>query len=296
MIRAFLGGTELNLNFITFAGGERSVRIDGYANNLWPGIDFADRLPEGAKLDIFAYINSSDTLMDLLLFTDAFNRMGRGTGHMVKKTCYLPYIPYARQDRVMVVGEPLSAAVFGKIINLCGFDSVVVDDPHSDVAPSHINNISVYEQYEMALEILGKGFFEDAVIVAPDAGAIKKVTKLATKVGHSEIGVGNKHRDLLTNNISHTSYSGPDVNGKRVVMIDDICDGGRTFIELGKVLRESGAKEIILYTTHGIYSHGADVFDGVIDEVYSAYPWVNNLEGRDKNNIYISVDASRDFK
>lgn len=296
MIRAFLGGTELNLNFITFAGGERSVRIDGYAHNLWPGIDFADRLPEGAKLDIFAHINSSDTLMDLLLFTDAFNRMGRGTGHMVKKTCYLPYIPYARQDRVMVVGEPLSAAVFGKIINLCGFDSVVVDDPHSDVAPSHINNISVYEQYEMALEILGKGFFEDAVIVAPDAGAIKKVTKLATKVGHSEIGVGNKHRDLLTNNISHTSYSGPDVNGKRVVMIDDICDGGRTFIELGKVLRESGAKEIILYTTHGIYSHGADVFDGVIDEVYSAYPWVNNLEGRDKNNIYISVDASRDFK
>lgn len=295
MIRAFLGGTELNLDFITFAGGERSVRIDGYAHNLWPGIDFADRLPEGAKLDIFAHINSSDTLMDLLLFTDAFNRMGRGTGHMVKKTCYLPYIPYARQDRVMVVGEPLSAAVFGKIINLCGFDSVVVDDPHSDVAPSHINNISVYEQYELALEILGKGFFEDAVIVAPDAGAIKKVTKLATKVGHSEIGVGNKHRDLLTNNISHTGYSGPDVEGKRVVMIDDCSDGGRTFIELGRVLKEKGASEVILYVTHALFSYGADVFDGAVDEVYSTYYWEKNLEGRNEKDIFKKVDKSVPF-
>lgn len=296
MIRAFFGGDELDIKFSSFAGGERNVRICGYKNQYSYQKPLDEFMSDGKNLVVYAHVDSSDVLMDLLMFTDAFNRMCRGTGNTIKKFCYLPYIPYARQDRVMVSGEPLAAEVFGKIINLCGFDRVLVDDPHSDVAPSHINNVGIFEQYEMALQILGAGFFADAVIVAPDAGAIKKVTKLAQKVNHPVIGVGNKHRNLITNEITETSYSGPDVDGKRVIMVDDICDGGRTFIELGKVLREKGAKEVILYTTHGIYSYGADVFKGVIDEVYSAYPWTKNLEGRNENKIFKSVDTMVDFK
>ena len=291
MIRAYLGGQELDMEFHSFAGGERSVRIKGLIN-----CKEIHEIPEGMNLVVYGHVDSSDAIMDLLLFTDAFNRWGRGTGHMTKKVLYLPYIPYARQDRVMVPGEPLSSAVFGTVLNLCGYDRIIVDDPHSDVSPSHIKNVSVFEQYELALEILGKDFFDGAVIVAPDAGAIKKVGKLAEKVGHAEIGVGNKHRDLLTNNITHTSYSGPDVDGKRVIMIDDICDGGRTFIELGKVLCEQGAHEVVLYTTHGIFSYGVDVFAGIIDEVYSAYPWMKNIEGRNENNIFKSVDKMIEFK
>lgn len=296
MIRAFLGGAALDIEFSGFAGGERNVRIKGFQYSPAYGVDLKEEMPEGKDLVVYAHLDSSDAIMDLLLFTDAFNRMGRGTGHQVKKVCYVPYIPYARQDRVMVPGEALGAAVFGILVNLCGFDRIIVDDPHSDVSPSHIKNVSVFEQYELALDILGSGFFDDAVIVAPDAGAIKKVTKLAQKVNHAVIGVGNKHRNLLTNEITSTSYSGPDVNGKRVIMIDDICDGGRTFIELGKVLRANGASEVILYTTHGIYSYGADVFTGVIDEVYSAYPWMKNLEGRNENKIFKSVDKMVKFQ
>ncbi|QPI18337.1 ribose-phosphate pyrophosphokinase [Pectobacterium phage POP15] len=296
MIRAFLGGVALDLEFTGFAGGERNVRIKGFQYSPAYGVDLKEKMPEGKDLVVYAHIDSSDAIMDLLLFTDAFNRMGRGTGYGVKKVCYVPYIPYARQDRVMVPGEPLSAAVFGTLVNLCGFDRIIVDDPHSDVAPSHIKNVAIFEQYEMALEILGPGFFDDAVIVAPDAGAIKKVTKLAQKVNHSQIGVGTKHRNLLTNEITATSYSGPDVSGKRVIMVDDICDGGRTFIELGKVLRAEGATEVVLYTTHGIYSYGADVFKGVVDEVYSAYPWTKNIEGRNENNIFKVVDRMVEFK
>lgn len=296
MIRAFLGGVALDIEFTGFAGGERNVRIKGFQHSPAYGVDLKEKMPEGKDLVVYAHIDSSDAIMDLLLFTDAFNRMGRGTGNQVKKVCYVPYIPYARQDRVMVPGEPLSSAVFGTLINLCGFDRIIVDDPHSDVSPSHIKNVAIFEQYELALDILGPGFFDDAVIVAPDAGAIKKVTKLAQKVNHREIGVGTKHRDLMTNNITDTTYAGPDVNGKRVIMVDDICDGGRTFIELGKVLRANGAKEVVLYTTHGIYSYGADVFKDVIDEVYSAYPWMKNLEGRNENNIFKSVDKMVEFK
>lgn len=296
MIRAFFGGDELDINFSTFAGGERNVRILGYKNQYSYQKPLDEFMPDGKNLVVYANIDSSDVLMDLLLFTDAFSRMCRGTGNTVKKFCYLPYIPYARQDRVMVPGEPLSAAVFGKIINLCGFDRVMVDDPHSDVAPSHINNVGVFEQQEMALQILGPGFFDDAVIVAPDAGAIKKVTKLAQKVNHPVIGVGNKHRNLITNEITATSYSGPDVSGKRVIMVDDCADGGRTFIELGRVLKGLGASEVILYVTHALFSYGADVFDGSVDEVYCGYYWEKNLEGRNEKGIFKMVDKSVPFR
>lgn len=296
MIRAYLGGSELDIEFKTFAGGERNVFIKGFIRPPVQYTDLTEEIPEGKDLLVYAHVNSSDAIVDLILFTDAFNRLGRGTGHMTKKVCYVPYIPYARQDRVMNPGEALGAAVFGKLINLCSFDRVIVDDPHSDVSPSHITNVCIFEQYELALDILGYGFFDNAVIVAPDAGAVKKVTKLAQKVGHTSIGVGSKKRNLLTNEITNTAYAGPDVEGKRVIMIDDICDGGRTFIELGKVLRENGAAEVILYTTHGIYSYGADVFEGVVDEVYSAYPWVKNLEGRNEKEIFKSVDKMIKFK
>lgn len=297
MISAFLGTRSLDIKFGTFAGGEREVKVTGYTNNTPYDSGFkSNKLNLDNELVVYAHIMSSDDIMDLLLFTDAMNRLGRGTGHQLKKKLFLPYIPYARQDRVMIPGEPLSAAVFGKLINLCGYDQVVVDDPHSDVSPSHIQNVSIYEQHELAMPILGEGFFVDAIIVAPDAGAIKKVSKLAKIVGHSEIGVGTKHRDLKTNAITGTSYSGPSVAGKRVVMVDDICDGGRTFIELGKVLKKEGAESIVLYTTHGIYSYGADVFKGVIDEVYCTYAWVKNLEGRNENNIFKYVDSTIKFK
>lgn len=295
MIRAYLGGSQLEIEFGTFAAGERSVRIKGYMLTHLLNPDLKEKMPEGKDLVIYAHVDSSDAIMDLLLFTDAFNRLGRGTGHGVKKVCYVPYIPYARQDRVMVPGEPLSSAVFGTLINLCGFDRIIVDDPHSDVSPSHIKNVSIFEQYELALDILGEGFFEDAVIVAPDAGAIKKVTKLAQKVNHRHIGVGTKHRSLLTNVITDTTYSGPDVNGKRVIMVDDVGDGLRTFIELGKVLRRNGAREVVLYITHGIFSYGADICDGIIDEIYSAYPWEKNLEGRNEKGIFKMVDKSVPF-
>lgn len=298
MIRAFLGNQELHIEFMTFAGGERHVKIKNYLlpqefNSL---VGKEGTIDSTKELTVIAHIDSSDVLMDLILFTDAFVRHGKGTGESCYRKLFLPYIPYARQDRVMVSGEPLSAAVFGKLINMLEYDRVIVDDPHSDVAPSHIENVGIYDQATLAVEILGKGFFEDSVIVAPDAGAIKKVSKLATLVGKSEIGVGNKHRDLTTGQITSTSYSGPDVSGKRVVMIDDICDGGRTFIELAKVLRANGASEIILYVTHGIFSQGADVFDGYIDEVYSTYPWVKNIDGRNEKNIFKNVDRMIKFQ
>ncbi len=75
----------MDIEFSTFAGGERNVRIKGFQ---WPSpfnADLKEKMPEGKDLVVYAHIDSSDAIMDLLLITDAFNSMGRGTGNQVKK-------------------------------------------------------------------------------------------------------------------------------------------------------------------------------------------------------------------
>lgn len=303
MIKVLVDGYQLDIEFMTFSGGERHVKIKGVLGDYpllessWDSRNWHKNPVD--NIQVFAHVDSNDALMDILLVKDALDRMCRGNLRKAVKTLFLPYIPYARQDRAMVDGEPLSSAVFGKVINLAGFDEVVVDDPHSDVAPSHIKNVVIYDQYELALTILGKDFFKggDLVIVAPDAGAVKKTTKLAQAVQVKDVGIGHKNRDVLTGEITGTSYTGPSVYGRRVLMVDDICDGGATFVHLANALRAEGAHEIALFVTHGIFSKGIDdVFDGVIDSIYTTYAWDKNIVTRNKKEILKLVDATIAFK
>jgi ribose-phosphate pyrophosphokinase len=62
-------------------------------------------------------------------------------------------------------------------------------------------------------------------------------------------------------------------SNKRFLIVDDICDGGRTFTELAKVLKKWTDMPVDLYVTHGIFSKGMSVFDGLIDNIYCANPW-----------------------
>lgn len=289
MIKVFLDCNELDINFMTFNGGERNVKILGYKKPWTVGKKSSEDV---STILIEAYLTSSDEVMDLLLLEDALMRLDYRGLRKAEKNLHLAYFPYARQDRVMVDGEALSSSVMAKLINSMNFDVVIVNDPHSDVAPALINNVVVIPQDHDAVNVLGEGFFSDAILVAPDAGAIKKVNKLAKLVGHSEIGVGNKTRNLQTNEISNSKYFGPSVEGKRVIMIDDCLDGGRTFIELGRILKEQGAKEVVLYVTHALFSYGADVFAETVDEVYCAYYWNKNVENRNTLGIFKKVDNS----
>ena len=75
-----------------------------------------------------------------------------------------------------------------------------------------------------------------------------------------------RYRDTATGNIIRTDISVQDFKGANLMIVDDICDGGRTFIELAKVLRERNAGKIELFITHGIFSKGVDVFDGYVDQ------------------------------
>lgn len=248
------------LDSFTFSGGEDHIKIP-------------DLLDYSLDVQIVARVNSSSDLMKVILAKDALDRMG-----FKNVSLFLPYIPYARQDRVMSFGEPLSIKVFADHINLCGFSKITVLDPHSDVAHALINRVEV----ESLPIFIVNAFFdiirrfdaktENIRIVSPDAGAEKKVYKIGQALNHPhEIIQCSKHRDPLTREITQTRVHG-DVQGMTCIIIDDICDGGRTFSALAAKLKSLGAEKVFLIVTHGIFSHGESQLTD-LDHIYSTNSW-----------------------
>ena len=103
--------------------------------------------------------------------------------------------------------------------------------------------------------------------MAPDAGALKKCYAFAEAVGAREVVSCSKHRDLKTGKILGLTCEA-SVGGKDLFVLDDICDGGRTFIEVSRLLRPR-ANSIDLAVTHGIFSKGTNVVAECFDRVYT---------------------------
>jgi len=225
------------LDVFQFSGGECHVKINV--------ADISE------KTSITAQLNSSDDIMRLLLAVDALRRVKPATSIVLT----IPYFPYARQDRVCNEGESLSVKVMADMINGMHCAEVVIYDPHSDVTPALLNNCRIVSQAEIVANNLGKTIADKKLaLVSPDAGAEKK-TRITGKLTSAEVFCSSKTRDTKTGNITATQVYG-NVSGRNLLVVDDICDGGRTFLELSKALKDGGAGDIYLYVTHGIFSQG----------------------------------------
>lgn len=250
------GGNRYETKSFTFPGGELQVQIPG--------------LPESFAGDItvLARLQSAEALIRLLLTTEVLYRAHRsGWRRLV-----IPYFPYARQDRVIQPCVAFSLKTIASVINALNFDEVVVCDPHSDVTPALIENVRVIPQLDLVLahEPLSHLVRETQPdIVAPDAGAAKKAFATARQFNRPLLAA-SKLRDTKTGEITDIRLDASDTTGDwTALIVDDICDGGRTFIELAKVLRKQGATRVFLYVTHGIFSQGLGVFQGLIDGIYT---------------------------
>lgn len=210
----------------------------------------------------FNFQNNED-IIELLLLCDAVKNIGRKVRSIV-----MPYVPFSRQDRINILGECFSLRVFCQIINSIDAESVIITDPHSDVTPALINNCVVIPQNEIFEPYLNghRGRF---YLVCPDAGAMKKINKLAMVVQSLPVIECSKIRSVITGEITGVKVNCDDLHGNDCVIVDDICDGGKTFIEIAKVLKDKNAGKVILMVTHGFFTKGLGVFDGLIDEVYT---------------------------
>lgn len=168
---------------------------------------------------------------------------------------YLPYIPNARMDRIKDVTENFSLKVFAKFINSLNFDNVFVKNVHSNVSLALIDNVEDVG-IESDLEFLLLDLFrqndvaDKTIIFFPDEGACKRYSELPIfSIYNFSFAFGIKKRDWKTGEILDYNIVG-DVNGKNVLIIDDICSAGGTFYNAGLKLKDLGAKKIDLYITH----------------------------------------------
>ena len=180
----------------------------------------------------------------------------------------LPYVPYSRQDRVCAEGDAFGLKVFADQINALNFNSVVIFDSHSDVAPALINNCIHRESKD--LFVLNLRFLKNySHLVSPDAGAYKKVNSIAS-LENIPVIPALKTRDTATGRLSNTILVTDGVeNPSRLLVIDDLCDGGYTFILLGKELKKVFPDTPVdLYVSNGIFSKGADELKFYYDNIY----------------------------
>jgi len=276
--RDSLGNKSLiNFDSFTFSGGEEHIRFEKF--------DYSKTI----KIEIFARLIDSSKLMQLMLAVDALKRLSNGTLPIELIT---PYFPYARQDRVCVEGEALAAAVMANIINILAFSKVTIWDAHSDVSPALLNNIENVEQTTLLTkckDLSDRLATGELTLISPDAGASKKTIKIAEKFnGEPEVIQAQKVRNLKTGEIIKTEILG-DVKGKKVLIADDICDGGRTFVELAKALKSNGATEVSLFITHGIFSKGLAVFKDLIESIYTTDSFRPASEFTNDTNIKLHI-------
>lgn len=141
-------------------------------------------------------------------------------------------------------------------------------DPHSDVVEAVFDRLVITPQEKaIPLHILTQqiDFF-----VAPDAGASKKIYKTAARAGKPVL-IANKVRDSRTGEIKGLKFDSEDLSAikptDKLLVVDDICDGGRTFIEVAKALPVA-KEQLSLYTTHGIYSKGFKTLNSRVGLIY----------------------------
>ncbi len=210
------------------------------------------------KLALF--LGENDNLNDLVMEILLSASMNKG------KKYFIPYLPYSRQDRLTDDGGPFSLKAFGAMLNLFGLDEVKTLDVHSDVAFACIDNLVNVSIEEILLEFKFDKSHKHSTLVIPDAGAYKKLSKLS--MFKNQV-IGKKTRDTSTGELVFKGIDG-NVKGEDCLVVDDICDGGGTFIALAKELFEAGANSVELFTTHGIYSKGEQVlFDAGIRQLYT---------------------------
>lgn len=262
-----------------FKSGEIQVKLEG----KYISID-DDLVIEGSILN-------SDHLMELCQLVDAFRHYSPD----IKIILVMPYCAYSRQDRRCSKGEAFSLKVFTNILNSLNLNKIFTVDNHSDVSTALINNTGNFKVNELLNPenkvLVGEYPTNTAdFLVSPDAGANKKVQAISSELKIPFIRA-DKVRSLEDNSVSNTIvYATPEqLDNKTLLIVDDICDGGRTFIELTKAIKAIQPNcTVNLYITHGFFTYGINhLYESGINTIYTtnSVSQYHNIPSSDKFKI-----------
>lgn len=189
----------------------------------------------------------NDNLMELLILIDAVKRASAGRINAV-----IPYYGYARQDRKTKAREPITAKLVANLITTAGADRVVSMDLHAgqiqgyfDIPVDHLSSIPLLANY------FKKIIDEDTVIVSPDLGGVTRARTFAN-ILDLPIAIIEKRRPKA--NVSEVMNVIGEIEGKNVILVDDIIDTAGTIVKAASVLKSFGAKKVYGCATHGVLS------------------------------------------
>ena len=193
---------------------------------------------------------ANDNLMELLIMADALRRSSAS-----RTTAVIPYFGYARQDRRTKARTPISAKLVANMIVESGIERVLTMDLHAAQIQGFfdIPVDNLYASPIFALDIINqfKGKMEDVLVISPDVGGVARARELAKRIG-APLAIVDKRREKA-GEVAEMTVIG-NVEGKRCIIVDDICDTAGTLCKAAEVIMQNGAKEVHAYITHGVLS------------------------------------------
>jgi len=246
-----------------FPDGQQSITLPT-ASRVW--------MEKVSVVKIHSHLNSFQDLELIICAKKILDNLG--TPQVI---LHVPYFLGARSDRRFEEGTVhYLKEVICPIINSLKFNAVVVLDPHSDVLEACLDNMVKIDNHLIVKSALtaidNKNDARDRIcLVSPDAGAYKKIFDVAKKFEINKVITATKVRDLKTGKILHTEVPTPDMhNDIKYVIVDDICDGGRTFTEIAKAIKAvRPTAELYLVVTHGIFSGGFEALGEYFEGIYT---------------------------
>lgn len=233
---------QVGITYILYPDNQPHVNVHG--------------IKEGDNIKVICSITSSLTMMHLLQCSNALDNLFAN-----KKILVIPYLMGARFDRLMQEGDSIDLKVVADLINYCGFEKVYLYDVHSDTATMliknavNITNQNLVEEYKLG----------DSVLICPDAGAAKKISKyFEWNKNLTDIVYCNKNRDLTNGNLTLHVLEPEKCEGRNCVIIDDLCDGGGTFLAIASQINP---QYLTLIVTHGIFSKGFALLQKSFNEI-----------------------------
>lgn len=234
---------------------------------------------------IAAHIINSDDFLSLLFVVNAMRHINNKASFDLE----IPYFPYARQDRIIRVGEAFSLEVIANLVNDLKPNLVKIWDPHSKVVEQLVHNCVIVRQEMIIKNSLLFNMIQSypLCLVCPDDGAYSKIEALKYLLQQHdfipEIVYATKKRDCDTGIIIETSIK-DRVGPYHYLIVDDICDKGETQLNIAKSLKKQGAVSVFLYVTHGLFSKGLDPLKNIFSHIYCF-----NMLSKDEDSDFLTV-------
>lgn len=251
-IAGHFGVTLVDTEISQFANGEKRVWVKEEVR--------------GDKVAIVQTLSNptDEHIIELLLIADSLERIGARHINLI-----MPWMGYSLQDKVFREGEPIAAKVVANLISNSHICRTFVMELHNSSTPGffsipthHLSAMGLFTQHVRQHIPL-----DNAVIASPDFGGLKRARVFAGQLDLDLVNI-DKHRNLKTGEVTAVGISG-DVDGKIVIMFDDVINTGSTVTNTAQLLKERGATAVYFCATHGIFANNgiAQIQSSVVDQV-----------------------------